>query len=297
MEAKYEAEKKELEIERQQQIIIRQNLQRWLLMAGIAICVLFLALLWYILNLRNRRNHELAEINLSKDKFFSIISHDLKNPAIAQRNTLQTLVKNARSWDADTLADYHSELLKSAEGELELIYNLLSWSQLQSGRLICSPETFPLSDLLPNLSLIRKMAENKNITFDIHIPENMLITADSHFLITVLRNLLTNAIKFTASGGTVTLDIAPCDGRDVACHVSTTEKYTISITDTGIGMSQEHIRTLFRLGAAHSHQGTAGEQGSGLGLIVCKELIEKHGSTLHVESKKGEGSKLWFTVS
>ena len=301
MNAKYETAKKEFEIERQQQVIAHQNMQRWLLAGGVVVCVVILALLWYLLRLRNRRNYELAEINRTKDKFFNIISHDLKNPAIAQRDTLQTLVKNAHTWDADTLADYHIELLKSAEGEVELIYNLLGWAQLQTGRIAYTPQTFLLSDLRPQLSLISKMAEHKDIIFDIQIPENALITADSNILTTVIRNLLTNAIKFTAAGGTVKLDIVACDdvvrdGRDAINRVSTAPKYTISITDTGIGMSETQLRDLFRLDGAHSQQGTAGEQGSGLGLIVCKELIGKHGSVLHVESEMGKGSRFWFEV-
>ena len=286
LEIRYETEKKEIEIERQQQVISRQNLQRILLTVGIAVCIVILAMLWYMLRMRNRRNRVLAEINITKDKFFNIISHDLKNPAISQRDTLNVLVRNASAWDADTLADYHSELLKSADGQVELIMNLLGWSKLQTGRMICSPETFILSDLLPNLSLIRKMAENKHISLTIQIPENKLITADSNILATVIRNLTTNAIKFTPSGGQVTLSVEPTAGKT----------YFFTVSDTGTGMTKEQIRDLFRLDSVHSQRGTAGEQGSGLGLIVCRELLEKHGSTLHVESEEGKGSRFWFEV-
>ena len=284
-EVRYETEKKQLEIERQQEVISRQNLQRGLLAGGIGLSVVILALLWFLLRLRNRRNRELAEMNLTKDKFFNIISHDLKSPAIAQRDALQMLINNIHKWNTDDMMDYCIELLKSAEGEVELLFNLLSWSQLQTGRMAYSPETFLLSDLLPGLSLIQKMAESKDITLNINIPENELITCDVKILNTVIRNLLVNAIKFTEPNGTVTLDIS-C--RDVACHVS--------ITDTGIGMTENQLRNIFRLDASHSQQGTAGEQGSGLGLIVCKDLLEEHGSKLLVESKEGEGSRFWFTI-
>ena len=286
MAAKYEAEKKDLEIKNQQNIINQQNMQRTLLAAGIVACLVILAMLWYMLNLRNRRNRFLAEINLTKDKFFNIISHDLKNPAISQRDTLQILVKNASTWDADTLADYHGELLKSADGQVELIMNLLSWSKLQTGRMIYTPQTFILSDLLPNLSLIRKMAENKHISLAVQIPENKIITADSHILATVIRNLMINAIKFTPSGGLVTLKVEPkADGT-----------YVFTVSDTGTGMTKEQTHNLFRLDSTHSQRGTAGEQGSGLGLIVCRELLEKHGSTLQVESEEGRGSQFWFAL-
>jgi signal transduction histidine kinase len=286
MSAKYETEKKNLEIERQQQVIRSQNMQRALLAGGIAGCVVILLLLWYMLRLRTRRNHSLAEINLTKDKFFSIISHDLKNPAVSQRDALQVLAKNARSWDADTLADYHGELLKSADGQVELIMNLLSWSKLQTGRMTCTPATFVLTDLLPNLSLIRKMASNKNIAFTVQIPENTLITADSNILATVIRNLLINAVKFTPSGGQVMLSV----------EATANSIYTFTVSDTGIGMSKEQINNLFRLDSTHSQRGTAGEQGSGLGLIVCRELLEKQGATLLVESEEEKGSKFSFKL-
>jgi Signal transduction histidine kinase len=286
IETRYETEKKEREIERQQQVISRQSMQRTLLAAGITACLVILAMLWHMLRLRNRRNRILAEINLTKDKFFNIISHDLKNPAVSQRDTLQVLVRNASTWDANTLADYHGELLKSADGQVELIMNLLSWSKLQTGRMACTPQTFILSDLLPSLSLIRKMAENKHVSLNIQIPENKLINADSHILATVIRNLMTNAIKFTPSGGLVTLTVEPKAGR----------AYVYTVSDTGRGMTHEHIRKLFRLDNTHSQRGTAGEQGSGLGLIVCRELLEKHGSTLHVESEEGKGSRFWFEL-
>jgi signal transduction histidine kinase len=286
MDVKYETAKKDFEIEHQQNIIARQTMQRWLFVGGIGALMVILIIFLCMLRLRARRNRELAEINLTKDKLFNIISHDLRNPAVAQRDALLALVKNARIWDADTLANYHVELLKSAEGEVELIYNLLKWAQLQTGRIACNPEVFPLSDFHPSLSLIHKMAENKEITLDVQIPENAFITGDYNILITVIRNLLTNAIKFTASGGTVTLDISPYK----------TTQYTISISDTGTGISKKQLHDLFRLDNSHSNTGTAGEQGTGLGLIVCKELLEKHGGKLYVESEEGKGSRFWFIV-
>jgi len=293
MEVKYETEKKELEIEHQQLIIGRQNTQRLVLLVGIALCIVILSLLWYMLQLRNRRNRALAEMNATKDKFFSIISHDLKNPALAQRDALQLLVKNAHTWDTDTLTEYYHELLKSAEGEVELIYHLLNWAQLQTGRMTYTPTTFNLlARLRPDLSLIRKMAENKKITFNVQIPDDLVVTADSDMIATVIRNLLTNAVKFTPGGG----EISIC--RDAINRVSTTRNFTtiITITDTGIGMNTEQLRNLFSIDRQRLFKGLAHEQNTGLGLIVCKELLEKHGSALHVESEEGKGSKFWFEL-
>jgi len=290
MSAKYETEKKELEIERQQQVIDRQNLQRGLLAGGIAVSIVILALLWYMLRLRNRRNAALTEMNATKDRFFSIISHDLKNPAVAQCDALRAMIENAGLWDADTISDYYHELLKSAEGQVELLYNLLNWAQIQTGRMIYTPDRFTLSDLLSDITLIRNMAKNKGVALVLPQSQVALITGDRNMLSTVVRNLLTNAVKFTPAGGTVTLDIS-------GAHTGAPLQYTISVSDTGVGMTKEQIASLFRLDSADSSIGTAGERGSGLGLIVCKELLEKHGSALHVESEVGKGSRFWFTIS
>ena len=296
MAAKYETEKKQIEIERQQSVIARQNMQRWLLTGGVALCVVILALLWYMLRLRNRSNTALLEMNATKDKFFNIISHDLKNPTHALHDNLKLLVHNARLWDADMISDFGNELLKSSEGQVELLNSLLSWARIQTGRITCTPVAFDLAARLrTDVALVRKLADNKQITLHAQMPDDATVTADANMILTVVRNLLTNAVKFTPAGGTVTLDVSPSGGgRDVARNVPT--GYTVSVTDTGTGMTSEQIENLFRLDKHHTSRGTAGEEGSGLGLIVCKELLGMHGSALHVESGEGSGSRFWFEI-
>ena len=287
MAAKYETEKKELEIERQKSVIARANMLRWLLVAGITVSIIFLVLMWYMLRLRNRSNRALADMNATKDKFFSIISHDLKNPAISQRDALRSLVRNGRVWDADTLSDYYGELLQSAETEVELIYNLLDWSRIQTNRMTCSPRPFNLELCLRNdISMACSIAEKKGITLHAEIPDDVRINGDANMISTVVRNLLTNAVKFTVAGGTVVMSVEP----------AAEGKYVFTVSDTGTGMNEEEIRQLFRFDGSHSRKGTEGEQGTGLGLIVCKDLLEKHGTTLQVESEKGVGSRFWFEV-
>jgi signal transduction histidine kinase len=239
----------------------------------------------------------LAEINLTKDKFFNIISHDLKNPAIAQRDSLKMLINNIASLDGEQIAEYLNEILSSAEGEVELLYNLLNWAQVQTGRMAFVPTTLNLAVCLRSeILLIQEMAKNKEIIFTSQMPDEALVTADRNMIATVVRNLLTNAVKFTEKGGTVILDIAPL-GMDATSNVHT---YSISVTDTGIGMNETQIRNLFHFGRdamnCVSTRGTANESGSGLGLIVCKEMLEKHGSALHIESEEGKGSKFWFEL-
>ena len=306
MEVKYETAEKELEIIRQQAEISRHQTLRLVYIGGLIAAGLLLALLVHTVRLRTKRNRELAEMNATKDRFFAIISHDLKNPTIAQRDALQMLIDFSDHWNTETLTKFYYELLKSADSQIELLYNLLNWAQVQTGRMPYRPVPFDITTALrSDIVLIKNMAERKNITFDIQMPETAIITGDDNMLVTVVRNLLTNAVKFTAAGGTVTLNIIrtgdPC-GRppspspSPSPSLSLLSSHIISITDTGAGMSPEQIQNLFHIDRHHSRKGTAGESGSGLGLMVCKELVEKHGSTLYVESTEGEGSRFWFEI-
>ena len=287
-QVRYDTQEKELEIVRQQAEIGIYKSNRIILIVSLSLSVLVLILLWWMLRLRNKRNRTLAEMNATKDKFFSIISHDLKNPAIAQRDALQQLMNNAGKWDAALLSQYYSELLKSADGQVELLYNLLNWVQVQTGRMPFTPIQFDLTTALrSDVTLIENMAKRKGIVTDIRIPDTAIVTGDSNMIATVVRNLLTNAVKFTPTDNVVSLRIEPSEG----------ETYTVSVSDTGTGMSDEQQRNLFNLGDRRSRRGTSGETGSGLGLIVCKELIEKHGSALHVESEENKGSRFWFKLN
>ncbi|MCL2434569.1 MAG: HAMP domain-containing histidine kinase [Lentimicrobiaceae bacterium] len=198
-------------------------------------------------------------------------------------------------WDTGTLSNSIRHLLKSANGILELLHNLLTWAQIQTGRRSFIPLSFNLvSELHPDLEIIRNMAIQKDIAFEALMPEDAVITGDKDMLITVVRNLLTNAVKFTAQGGMVTLDISPC--RDGARPVSTT-RYIVSVSDTGAGIATEQIPNLFRIDNQRSAYSATNETGAGLGLIVCSEFLKKHGSKLHIESEEGKGSKFWFELS
>ncbi|MCL2098132.1 MAG: tetratricopeptide repeat-containing sensor histidine kinase [Bacteroidales bacterium] len=290
-EVRYQTKEKEFEIARQQAEISRHRSLQYLYIGGLSAAGLLLVMLIYIVTLRTRRNRELSEMNAIKDKFFSIISHDLKNPAVAQRDALQILTDNTDKWEVSALLNYHRKLLKSANGLVELLKNLLNWAQIQTGRESYHPLPFDIvAALQPDLGVIKDLAERKNITLETIAPPTAIVTGDENMLLTVVRNLLANAVKFTATDGKIVLNIST--GRGVSQYALT----TVSITDTGTGMTPEQLQNLFRIDRQHSRKGTAGEQGSGLGLIVCRELLQKHGSTLHVESEEGKGSRFWFEV-
>ena len=287
-QVKYNTQQKELEIVHKQAEINRFKANRIIFIVSLSLSVVVLILLWWMLNLRNKRNNVLTEMNATKDKFFSIISHDLKNPAIAQRNAIQQLVTYSKEWNPSLLSKYYDGLLKSAEGQVELLNSLLKWAQVQTGRMSFNPVHFNLIETLrSDITLIENIAKRKGLIVDFRMPEIAIVNGDSDMITTVLRNLLTNAVKFTHVNGTVSLDIKLLENNN-GC--------IISVSDTGIGMSEKQLRTLFNLDNQHSLQGTNGETGSGFGLLVCKELIEKHGSMLHVESEEGKGSRFWFTI-
>jgi signal transduction histidine kinase len=160
-----------------------------------------------------------------------------------------------------------------------------------------NPEPF---DIVPKLraeaNLIAKMAEQKRVTLKTELPEEAVVTGDKNMLATVVRNILTNAVKFTPAGGEVSLSALLTPENLSNAVLAAQKTMIIAIKDNGVGMTAEQIDSLFRIDSHNSRQGTAGEQGTGLGLIVCNELLERHGSTLHIESEVGKGSRFWFEI-
>ncbi|MCL2074662.1 MAG: tetratricopeptide repeat-containing sensor histidine kinase [Marinilabiliaceae bacterium] len=289
-QVRYETAEKEIEIIRQQSEINSQEVRLKFVIGSLIVATLILALLVFNINIRTRRNRELTEINATKDKIFNIISHDLKNPAIGQRNALQFLSDNVNEWDRDKIADFSLKLCKSSESILDLIKNLLYWSRLQTGKKIYHNLPFNLVKALkPDINVIDSMAEQKGVNFKTIIPPAVIINGDENMILTVIRNLLANAVKFTNKEGNITLKIE--NKQD-----DKTEKVIISISDTGVGMTDTQIQNLFHSDFQQSTIGTEGESGSGLGLIVCDELLQKHNSKLHIESEIGKGSKFWFEL-
>ena len=301
-QVRYETAEKELEIIRKQAEIDRHRTQQFLFVGSLIAAGVLLTFLVYIISLRTRRNRALterndalAETNALKDKFFSIISHDLKNPVVIQRNSLEMLAKNARHWDANELSDNIENTLKLSNGLLDLLTNLLHWSKTQTRNDMYKPSSFDLVDVLqPDMDVVKSMAERKNITFETLTPVETIVTGDANMLMTVVRNLLGNAVKFTAAGGTVRLEIKEIKGikKDKGRAA-----YVVSVSDTGTGMTPEQTDNLFQIDRQQTRTGTAGEQSSGLGLIVCRDMLKKHGTELHVESEEGKGSRFWFEVN
>ena len=229
---------------------------------------------------------ELRLLNLHKDKLFSIIAHDLRSPfhpLLALSDMMNTEIETLSE---DEIRKISAELNKLLKNQYALLENLLSWARMQSGKIEFLPVKLDLCELTENVfQLLHAVAVKKSIELVQGIKEAAFVLADRTMLQSVIQNLLTNAIKFTGTGGKVTVSINRL-----------TEFYEIAITDTGVGISAENLNKLFNMETTFTSQGTANEKGTGLGLLICKEMVEKHGGTLRVESEAGKGSNFIFTI-
>lgn len=229
---------------------------------------------------------ELLELNATKDKFFSIVAHDLKNPIGSFRSVSELITQMFDKISKEELREFIEEMSKSSTHLFKLLENLLMWSRSQTGALQIHPEYFDLGYVSESgIGLLKLNANNKGIELVNNIGKGLLVYADQNMINTVLRNLASNALKFTTKGGKVSVD--------ASSKGSFTEVY---VKDSGVGMSEEVVSKLFRIDSHHSDVGTDNEKGTGLGLILCKEFIEKQGGSIRVESKLGEGSTFIFTI-
>jgi PAS domain S-box-containing protein len=229
---------------------------------------------------------ELHELNATKDKFFSIIAHDLKSPFNAIMGFSNILVEQVREKDYDGIDEYAGYILQSSKRAMNLLSNLMEWSRSQTGRMDFSPEHFELVQFLGDIiPLFDILVLQKSIEIVREFPTNIVAFADKDMLSTVFRNLISNAIKFTQPGGMITMTVTREQNGIL-----------ISIRDSGIGIPQNMICKLFHVDQSYSTPGTNNEQGTGLGLILCKEFVEKHGGKIWVESEVGKGSTFRFTL-
>jgi signal transduction histidine kinase len=243
-----------------------------------------------IVNERTReiqlKNEQLHELNAAKVKLFSIISHDLRSPFSAILGFMEMLRDNYKEFSDEDRMEMINQIHATTNQAFYLVENLLNWARVQTSTIQCQPECINLPEIINNnFKLYKSIAESKGIMLEFNITNNTLLFADTHLLETTLRNLLSNAIKFTPAGGHIVVD-ASRQGETV----------TISVTDTGTGMNREQIDSLFIFEKTQSQFGTDGEKGSGLGLLLCKEFVEKNQGTITVKSKPGKGSTFSFTV-
>jgi len=229
---------------------------------------------------------QLRELNATKDKFFSIIAHDLKSPFNSIIGFSNLLAEQMKEKNYEGIEKYAEIIQHSAMKALDLLLNLLEWSRSQTGRMEFHPEFCELvSNIKEVTELLNDAAHQKSITISRHLPHNLPVFADTAMISTILRNLISNAIKFTPSGGTIDI-YATSDRNNVE----------IKVSDNGVGMDEKIINRLFKIEENVTSIGTANEKGTGLGLILCHEFVEKHGGKIWVESKPGKGSAFYFTL-
>ncbi len=230
-------------------------------------------------------SEELDELNKSKDKFFSILAHDLRSPLSPLLGLSEILAKDFESLSNDEIKLFSKDIYDAVKSQFDLLENLLSWSRMQTGKMECEPERINISeDVERVISLLKGNAKNKNITINNSVDKNLLAFADPNMFHSVLQNLLSNAIKFTYTNGVIKI-------------YSTVDSGFIELTveDNGIGIKPQNIKNIFGLNC-FSTNGTNQEKGTGLGLIICKEMVERNGGRIRVESEINKGSKFIFTV-
>ncbi|MBU8892646.1 MAG: PAS domain-containing sensor histidine kinase [Bacteroidales bacterium] len=229
---------------------------------------------------------ELQKLLVTKDKFFSIIAHDLKNPFNTLIGLTQLLVHGFDRMSVEKVKYFHNNLYQISKNGYELLVNLLEWSRSQMGNISYKPEIYSLFALVEEtFSLYGAKAIQKEILLTNNLNKDSEILADKNMLKTIFRNLVSNALKFNDRGGVI--EISEKDSDDFK---------EISIRDTGVGINPDDIKKLFRLDENYTTKGTDDEPGTGLGLLLCKEFVEKHEGSIRVESKVGFGSNFIFTL-
>ena len=233
------------------------------------------------------KNEQLQLLNSTKDKFFSIISHDLRSPFLALRGFADNLVNNFSTLSDEQKVRFSKHIQNSANSLYALTDNLLLWARAQSGVIKINKDTFILVDLVDKVfALLKNNTLEKNISLIHNIDKNVLIYADHNAVITILTNLIANAIKFSGNNTSVTVEVEEKE------YI-----YFIAVSDSGIGMSNEDIEKLFKPGTDYQTIGNNNKQkGTGLGLMICKELVELNGGTIMAESELGKGTSIIFSV-
>ncbi|MDM8527558.1 hybrid sensor histidine kinase/response regulator [Anaerolineales bacterium HSG24] len=235
------------------------------------------------------KNQQLVELNVSKDKFFSIVAHDLKGPFVPLLGDTEQLAEVGNTYTPEQVEKVGKSLHRTAKNTFNLLETLLQWARIQMGRIEYLPSRLNLTNIIDQtINLLTEVAFNKQIVLQNKLQIPVYLYADENMLKTIIRNLINNALKFTPNGGQVIIGAQkqPQNPKFVELWVS----------DTGVGISQINIEKLFKIGEHHTTLGTDEEKGTGLGLTMCYEMVEKHGGQIWVESEVGQGTTFRVTL-
>lgn len=294
LQAIYEIDKKNgqiLELQKQNEInsltIKQHKISQLIMIIGILIAFLItLSIYWFYTKIR-QKNLELKETNAAKDKFFAIIAHDLRGPIGNLASFLEHINDAFNELSPKELKEILLSLYKSAENVSVLLENLLIWAQSQLNKIEFRPTELILTDVMQNsIKGLMQTADNKQIDIKLEFNDQISVMADQNMVQTIIRNLLSNAIKFTHRGGSVV----------IRTDLMNTNFALISITDNGVGIEQSALSKIFDLNNKFHTKGTENEMSTGLGLILVKDFVEKNKGTINIESQKGKGTVVSFTL-
>lgn len=299
VQIRYETNKKELQIKELAQAnlikdieAVNANQRQIFLVIGLGLLVLSILILYNRYQLKQKtarvldeKNAELEKLNGFKDRMFAVISHDLRNPVHAFSTLMESLSQNVQHASKEELQEFLQSTLQSARDLQSLLNNLLEWALMQIGRLAFQPQAIPLKEVIKESARhVELMAEQKNIKIADET-NGELAFADKAMLIIVIRNLLSNAIKFSGNNKQVTIE-----ARQLNKNIQ------LAIRDQGSGMKPEELNKLFKQEESTQQIGNSQEKGAGIGLLLCKDLMDKNGGSIHAESVLGEGSVFYLEL-
>lgn len=277
-------------LEQENELILQRINRKNFQLIGYSVSVLLLIVLSVVLYQKivqkNRLNRELAHLNATKDTLFHIIAHDIKSPMSIMISFTELLKEDFDDFEKAEILKILDRLNKSSNEGLQLLENLLHWAKSQTGKLVFTPEKLQVAALVTDtIKLMSLNAQSKHIGIEVKVPEEVNCFADRNMTSVILRNLVSNAIKFTPKNGGIIIEANVIKGE--VC---------ISISDNGVGIATEDLEKLFNIETSFSTIGTNHEKGSGLGLMLCKDFVTKQGGSIGVESEPGKGSRFFFTL-
>ncbi len=235
----------------------------------------------------NSKNEKLQLVNAEKEKFFAILAHDLRSPLSSFLGLAEVMAEDIGTMTMPEIEDITKSIHQSASSLFQLLENLLEWSILKKGNFEFHPEKGSLNRIiLRSIDPVQESARRKNISIKMDLKQTFFVYCDQKMTETIFRNLISNSLKYTMPGGSVVITAKPLDNGEIE----------ISVKDTGIGMSKEILDKLFLLNEQVSRKGTEGESSSGLGLLICKEFVDKQGGRIWAESEVNVGSSFYFTL-
>lgn len=243
----------------------------------------------------SEQNKQLKDLNATKDKFFSIIAHDLTSPFHTLISISDLLASKFKQFPPEKVERYIHLIQESTKNTYSLLENLLAWSRTQTNKIELFPEYINVQkQVIDSIKLLRGMANRKNISLSYSAADNLVVYADENMLTTILRNLISNALKFTEKNGRVIIKAKNITKKLKNKRI--TEFVEITVSDTGVGIPEQKMNELFRIDKSRSTCGTENEKGTGLGLVLCKEFVEINGGAITGKSTLGEGSDFIFTL-